>query len=314
MFKSIGKLSNLNRVHRSFSTTSSLSRMQIDNVLVIGGGLMGSGIAQSCAQSQHQFKSIVLQDVNQKSLDKAKKSMLVSLGRMKKKMPELDEQKIVSKIQFTNEVKPTSTENLLIVEAVPELIDLKQKIFKNLSDEFGSSKSVILATNTSSLPVKEIGLHVQNKSNFAGLHFFSPVPMMKLVEVVKADQTADETIDALNEFVKNINKVSVNCKDTPGFIVNRLLIPNMGEALKMLERGDATVEDIDKAMQLGAGQPMGPFTLLDFVGIDVYKFICDAWKSKGADFIQVSPTIERMFKEGKLGRKTGQGFYDYRKK
>lgn len=133
---------------------------------------MGSGIAQSAAQSPHQFKSIVLQDVNQKALDKAKENMLVSLGRMKKKQPEIDEQKIVSKIQFTSKIEPASDQNLLIVEAVPELLALKQKLFQDLSNQFGQSDSVILATNTSSLPCHEIGVHVQNKPNFAGLHFF----------------------------------------------------------------------------------------------------------------------------------------------
>lgn len=177
---------------------------------------MGSGIAQSVAQSQHQFKSIVLQDVNQKSLDKAKESMLVSLGRMKKKNPEIDEQKIVSKITFTNKVEPANDQNLLIVEAVPELLELKQNLFKDLSNQFAKSDSVILATNTSSLPCHEIGVHVQKKTHFGGLHFFSPVPMMKLVEVVKSEQTSDATIESLTQFVKNINKVPVNCKDTPG--------------------------------------------------------------------------------------------------
>ena len=133
---------------------------------------MGSGIAQSAAQSPHEFKSIVLQDVNQKALDKARENMLTSLVRMKKKVPEIDEQKIVSKIQFTSKIEPASDQNLLVVEAVPELLDLKQKLFHDLSNQFAASSSVILATNTSSLPCHEIGVHVQNKQNFAGLHFF----------------------------------------------------------------------------------------------------------------------------------------------
>lgn len=172
MFRSINKLSTIKQL-RCFSTTS--SRMQIENVLILGSGLMGSGIAQSCAQSSHQFNSIVLQDVEQRSLDKAKENMLISLARMKKKLPEIDEQQIVSKIKFTSKVEPASDRNLLVVEAVPEIIGLKQNIFKDLSNRFSKSDSVILATNTSSLPVHEIGVHVSNKSQFAGLHFFSPV-------------------------------------------------------------------------------------------------------------------------------------------
>jgi len=163
MYKLVNKLSTTGQLRsfRNLSTTS--ARMQIENVMIIGSGLMGSGIAQSVAQSKHNFNSIVVQDVEQKSLDKAKANILSSLQRMKKKNPEIDEQKIISKIQFTNQIKPASEQNLLIIEAVPEIIDLKQKLFKDLSSNFGKSDSVILATNTSSLSCKDIGIHVQKK-------------------------------------------------------------------------------------------------------------------------------------------------------
>jgi len=311
MFKAINKLTTVQQL-RCFSTTS--SRLQIDNVLILGSGLMGSGIATSVGLSSHPFNSIVLQDVNQQALDKARDGILSTLVRMKKKAPELDEQKILSKIQFTTKVEAASQDNLLVIEAVPELLSLKQKIFKDLNDQFGKSSSVILATNTSSLPVHEIGENVTKKETFAGLHFFSPVPMMKLVEVVKAEKTNSATMESLVQFVKNINKVPVQCKDTPGFIVNRLLIPYMGEALKLVERGDASIKDVDQAMKLGAGYPLGPFELIDLVGVDVYKFIVSAWAAKGSDFVEESPTIERLYKEGNLGRKTGKGFYEYSKK
>lgn len=171
-----------------------------------------------------------------------------------------------------------------------------------------------MATNTSSLPCEEIGLHIKNKANFGGLHFFNPVPMMKLVEVVRVSQTSQATFDQLTEFVKNLKKVPVSCKDTPGFIVNRLLLPYMAEAVQLVERGDASVKDVDIAMKLGAGYPMGPFELMDYVGIDTVKFIIDGWLDKGASFVKSSETINKMVEQGNLGKKSGKGFYDYSKK
>ncbi|RWS22100.1 hydroxyacyl-coenzyme A dehydrogenase-like protein [Leptotrombidium deliense] len=300
---------------RNLSTSGVQNAYKVENLLVIGSGLMGAGIAQSCAQSQAKFKSIVIQDISEDVLNQAKSKIEANLTRMKQKKPELDVQEIVSKITFSTTLTPKSTENLLIIEAVPEVLSLKQKIFKQLSDTYGKDKSVVLATNTSSLSCKDIGKDVKNLDRFAGLHFFSPVPLMKLVEIVKIDNaTSDETYEGLVQFVKDINKVSVKCKDVPGFIVNRLLVPYMLEAVKMLERGDATAKDIDTAMKLGAGYPMGPFELADFVGLDVTKFIVDAWVDKGYDFIKPSEMLNELIRNKHLGKKTGKGFYDYSKK
>lgn len=147
------------------------------------------------------------------------------------------------------------------------------------------------------------------------MHFFNPVPMMKLVEIIRVDDgTNDETYNALVQYVKDIGKVGVTCKDTPGFIVNRLLIPYMFEAVQMYERGDASIEDIDTAMKLGAGYPMGPFELQDYTGLDTGKFIVDRFVDKdGKRIVQESPTVNRLVAEGKFGRKTGEGFYKYNK-
>ncbi|XP_054161389.1 probable 3-hydroxyacyl-CoA dehydrogenase B0272.3 [Oppia nitens] len=301
---------------RLFSKTAAVNR--IENVLIIGSGLMGSGIAQSCATTE-RFNSITLQDVNNEQLAKAKDRITKSLNNLKEKkkvnINSIDE--VVNRITLSTERKPVVDQNLLVIEAIPELLEPKQRIFKELCSQFKDNKSVIFVTNTSSLPCYEIGKYVDCKERFGGLHFFNPVPMMKLVEVIRVlDATNDHTFEALIQFVKDMDKVGVTCKDTPGFIVNRLLVPYMQEAVALLERGDATARDIDIAMKLGAGYPMGPFELMDYVGLDTNKFIVDAWAARGDPNLKIykSKLIESMVAKGHLGKKTGKGFYDYTKK
>ena len=175
-------------------------------------------------------------------------------------------------------------------------------------------EKTIFASNTSSLPIADIAdATPSRKDRFGGLHFFNPVPVMKLLEVIRIPETSDETVQAMQEWGKAMGKTTVAAKDTPGFIVNRLLVPNLMEAIRMVERGDATAKDVDIAMKLGAGNPMGPFELADYVGLDTIKFIVDGWHQKYPDqpLFKPSPTLDKLVAEGKLGKKTNEGFYKY---
>jgi len=291
-----------------------LSR-SISNFSVIGSGLMGAGIAQVGAQTGH---NVVLFDISEGALGKAQASIEKSVGRVAKKMePEKAEAfmaETLGRIKMTSDMGETGANAELIVEAVVENLSLKQKLFADL--ESVSSANCILATNTSSLPVSAIGLDLKDKSKFGGLHFFNPVPMMKLLEVIKGDDTSDATFDAMITWGQAMGKTTVKCIDTPGFIVNRLLVPYLAEAIRLVERGHASKEDVDIAMRLGAGYPMGPFQLADYVGLDTNKFIMDGWHERMPNDPLFNPvqSLDEMVAEGKLGRKTGEGFYDYKKK
>lgn len=249
---------------RCLSTTQSrLEAQKIDNIFVLGAGLMGSGIAQVCATSS-KFDSITLQDVSNEQLDVAKSRIVSSASKLLRKgrLNVNSVEEALAKITFTTTLKPAKNENLLIIEAIPEILHIKQDLFKSLSDTYVDREDVIMVTNTSGLSVAGIGAHIKKKEKFAGLHFFNPVPLMQLVEIIKLMNTSKDTHDTLVQFVRDINKVGVTAKDVPGFIVNRLMKTLLQESLRMLERNDADFSDIDIAMKLGAGYPMGPFELM----------------------------------------------------
>jgi len=279
----------------------------------MGGGLMGTGIAQVSAQSNHK---ITLIDLNREILNKAEKRINESIKRVAKKRfkedPKAGEDFIaasLSNISYdTNSDIVLATADL-IVEAITEVLPLKQKLFKQWEER--SPEKTILATNTSFLKVGDIMKNVTRLDRCGGLHFFNPVPVMKLLEVVRIPQTSDQTFTAMSAWGKAIGKHTVSCKDTPGFIVNRLLGPYVSDAIAMVERGDATYQDVDAAVKLGLGYPMGPFELLDYTGIDLHKHIND-----NPEFPLRSPSklIDQMVAEGKFGMKSGEGFYKYNKK
>ncbi|KAI6191855.1 putative 3-hydroxyacyl-CoA dehydrogenase [Aphelenchoides bicaudatus] len=309
---------------RSFSSTQALQK-SIKHVTIIGSGLMGSGIAQVSAQSQ---LNVTLVDQNEQILQKAQQAIEKSVKRVaKKKFPEDEASSVgfrpaaqksfagdtLNNIRLTPNVSKAVKNADLVIEAIVENIGVKQKLFSEI--ESAAPQDAILATNTSSLRLKDIGEHLKRKDQFVGLHFFNPVPVMKLLEVVRHDQTSDAVFNDAVAYGKSVGKVTVACKDTPGFIVNRLLVPYMYEALKLAEREDATFKDIDVAMKLGAGYPMGPFELADYVGLDTLKFIQDGWRKQDPnnELFKPSKLLDKLVSEKKFGVKTGEGFYKYSK-
>lgn len=277
---------------------------------------MGSGIAQVAAATGH---SVVLVDTSEDILKKSTKGIEGSLKRVVKKKfadkPEAGEefvQKVLKNISTSTDAASVVQGTDLVVEAIVENLKVKQSLFSTLDKV--APEHTIFASNTSSLPIADIAVSTARLDRFGGIHFFNPVPMMKLVEVIQAPGTSQETFNALLDFSKALGKHPVSCKDTPGFIVNRLLVPYLIEAVRLHERGHGSKEDIDVAMKLGAGYPMGPFELLDYVGLDTSKFIVDGWYQMEPEnpLFSPSPLLNKLVSEGKLGKKTGEGFYKYK--
>lgn len=308
-------MSGLSVISRKFST--SFVRAAIKNVTVVGGGLMGSGIAQVCAQTSH---NVTIVELNQEVLDKTHKSIQTSLQRVAKKVykdkPQDGENFVaetLSKISTSTCLPDVVQDSDLVLEAIVENLSIKHKLFKSI-DDVAPSKT-IFASNTSSLSIGEIAAVTNRKDRFAGLHFFNPVPVMKLLEVVRIPETSDETYESLMAWAKAIGKTAITCKDTPGFVVNRLLVPLLAEAIRMMERGDASPRDIDIAMKLGAGHPMGPIELADYVGHDTSNSILGGWHEKFPEnpLFNPCPSLQKLVAEKKLGIKTGEGYYTYKK-
>ncbi|CAI5784532.1 hydroxyacyl-coenzyme A dehydrogenase, mitochondrial [Podarcis lilfordi] len=301
---------------RFSSATAAAKKLVVKHVAVIGGGLMGAGIAQIAAATGH---TVILVDQSDEILNKSKKGIEDSLKKLTKKKfadkPEAGAEFIEKTLKnLTTSTDPVSVVHStdLVVEAIVENLAVKNELFKTL-DKF-APEHTIFASNTSSLPITEIANATTRQDRFGGLHFFNPVPLMKLVEVIKTPMTSQKTFESLMDFSKALGKNPVSCKDTPGFIVNRLLVPYLMEAVRLFERGDAAKEDIDVAMKLGAGYPMGPFELLDYVGLDTSKFIIDGWHLLEPDnpLFAPSPLLDKLVEEKKLGKKTGEGFYKYK--
>ncbi|HEY6137064.1 MAG TPA: 3-hydroxybutyryl-CoA dehydrogenase [Thermoanaerobaculia bacterium] len=280
----------------------------IKKVGVLGCGLMGSGIAQTCAQAGYD---VVVREVEQQYLDKGFKGIEKSLGRFVDKgtMSAADRDACVGRMKGT-----TSLDDLagcdVVIEAIIENAALKRETYAQL-DKIVKPEA-FFASNTSSLTITELSMATARPKQFVGLHFFNPVPMMKLVEVVRTILTSDETFDSAFAFAKSLGKEPVACRDNSGFIVNRLLVPYLLDAIRAYEEGVGSIEDIDKAMQLGCGYPMGPFTLLDFVGLDTTYYIANIMFEEFREPAYAPPPLlKRMVLAGRLGRKSGRGFYNY---
>ncbi len=281
---------------------------RISKVGVLGGGLMGSGIAQVSAQSG--FDTLV-REVSDELCDRARKSIGKSLDKgveRGKVSPELREATL-SRLRFTTMIADFADRDI-VIEAVSENLELKNQLWKDLGS--ACKKETIFASNTSSLTIAEMAAASGRPDRMLGLHFFNPVPLMKLVEVVRTITTSDESEQAALDFARQLGKEPIRAKDTSGFVVNLLLVPYMLDAIRALEAGVASVEDIDKGMQLGAGHPMGPFTLLDFVGLDTTYHIAEIMFAEFRERRYAPPPLlKRMVTAGMFGRKSGRGFYDY---
>lgn len=282
--------------------------MAIRKVGVVGCGLMGGGIAQTCAQSGYET---IVREVNQELLDKGMArinsawEMLVSKGKITQ--GQADEYR--SRLHGTLNLEEFADCDL-VIEAVIENMEEKLRLFPAL-DRIAKPEALLL-TNTSSLNVTQMGAVTKRPDKVCGLHFFNPAPVMKLVEVVKTITSSEDTIETVKQFALSLGKTPVVAKDTAGFIVNFLLIPYLIAAIRMLENGQASRDDIDTAMKLGCGYPMGPFTLLDYVGLDTTLWAAEAIYEEYKDPLYAPPPLlRRMVQSGIYGRKSGKGFYDY---
>lgn len=284
--------------------------MKFEKIGVVGCGLMGAGIAEVCAKSG--FETIV-REVNDELLEKGLERIGRSLDKAvgKGKLEEAEKDEALGSLTGTTDLEDL-TDCDLVVEAIVENLEQKCELFAALDGIV--KKSGVLASNTSSLTITEMAMATNRTERFLGLHFFNPVPVMKLVEVVRTIMTDEQVFEETKELIRSLGKEPVSCRDNSGFIVNRLLVPYLLDAIRGLEEGIGSVEDIDKAMQLGCGYPMGPLTLLDFVGLDTTYFIANImFEEYREKRFAPPPLLKQMVLAGRLGRKSGRGFYDYSK-
>jgi len=282
----------------------------LKTVAVLGAGVMGHGIAQVSAMAGY---TVIMRDISNEILETAKGNIRSSLDRLVKRgrLTEKDLEAALARISITIDLKEAVKKADIVIEAIPERLDLKQRIFKDVEEV--APKDAILASNTSSLSITEIAKAVKNPERVVGTHFFNPPAIMRLVEVILGEKTSKETVELAMDFAKKVNKTPVLVKkDSPGFIVNRVLVPYLNEAAKIVERGEFKVLEIDSAMQFKAKFPMGPFLLSDLIGIDIVHAVLKLFEEKFGAFYKSSAPIEQLFKEKKFGRKTGEGFYTYK--
>ncbi len=282
--------------------------MSIKTVGIVGCGQMGRGIAEVASRAGYE---VVVREVTQELLDKGLSALRSSLERAvaKGKMEEGDLEPALARLSGGVELEVLA-ECDLVVEAIIENVDEKKTLFRALDQSV--KKDALFASNTSSLTLTQLAVVTSRPESFLGLHFFNPVPVMQLVEVVRTILTSDETFDQGFAFIESLGKTPVACKDNSGFIVNRLLVPYLLDAIRAYENGVGSLEDIDRGMRLGCGHPMGPFVLLDFIGLDTILFVGEVMFEEYRETrFAPPPLLKQMVQAGRLGRKSGRGFYSY---
>jgi len=286
--------------------------MEIKTIAVLGAGLMGHGITQVAAQTAKY--NVYIRDIKQEFTDNGMKMINDSLQRFVKKgeMTETQVNEVLARIHPTLDLKEAVSNADLIIEAVTENPEIKKKVLAEADS--AAKPEAIIASNTSSISISELASATKRPEKFAGMHFFNPPQLMKLIEIIRGAKTSDETLNTLVEVTKTMGKEPVVVKkDVAGFVVNRVLIPALNEAVNLVNEDVATPEDIDKAIKLGLNWPMGPLTLLDYVGLDTTLAITEVMVKEIDQKYQASPLLRQMVRAGLLGRKTGKGFYDWKK-
>jgi len=287
--------------------------MEVKKIAVLGAGLMGHGIAQVAAQIAKY--EVSLRDIKQEFLDNGLKMINDSLQRFLKKgtISEKEVNETLSRIHLTLDMKKAVADADIIIEAVPENVEIKKTTLAEV-DKL-AKKDAIIASNTSSISITELASATKRPEKFCGMHFFNPPQLMQLIEIIRGVKTSDETINTIVEVTKKMGKEPVVVKkDVAGFVVNRVLIPALNEAIALVDEGVATPEDIDKAIKLGLNWPMGPLTLLDYLGLDTTLAISEVLQKDLDPKYQPSPLLRQMVRAGLLGRKSGKGFYNWEKK
>jgi len=282
--------------------------MNVQKVMVAGAGQMGAGIAQVCAQAGF---AVWMYDVKEEALDNGKALITKLLSRSveKERMTEEEKSAVLDRLTMTTAIEDANQADV-VIEAVVENIEVKKSVFQQLDQV--ASKETILATNTSSLPLTEIAAATSRPEKVIGMHFMNPVPVMKLVEVIRAIQTSDATYQTIADMTKLLNKTSVESNDFPGFIANRILMPMINEAIFTVHEGVASVEDVDTVMKLGMNHPMGPLTLADFIGLDTCLYIMEVlYEGFGDSKYRPCPLLKQYVQAGWYGKKSGRGFYTY---
>lgn len=280
----------------------------VSTIGIVGAGFMGTGIAESSAAAG---KQVLLYEPDEAPLRRSRESLEASVQKAvsRGKLSDADAGALIDRVAYTTHAEDLRAADA-VIEAVSEDARLKAELFARIDEELPDAQ--FLASNTSSIPIAELAAHTKQPERVLGLHFFSPVPVMQLVEVVVALDTSEETVVSAEEFVQELGKRAIRTKDRSGFIVNMLLVPYLMAAVRMYEEGFASREDIDEGMRLGCGHPMGPLTLCDFIGLDVLYAVCNSlYEEFKRDEYAPPPLMKRMVAAGRLGRKAGRGFYEY---